>query len=160
MIKYQPMNSAGHSVAKIIASVFYIGHIHFAPGTFGTLAGVAFIWLLQPSYLLQASVLAVTIIIGIKAADIAEVAYGQKDSGKIVIDEVAGYFCSIIFLPLTPEYMIAAFFLFRLFDIWKPWPIRLCEQLKGGMGVMMDDVAAGVLTNIILQGFWLFFLSR
>jgi phosphatidylglycerophosphatase A len=151
MIEYQPMNRASHTIAKIIASVFYIGHIPFASGTFGTLAGAAFIWIVQPSLMGQAIVLALTVVIGIKAADVAEKAYGTKDSRQIVIDEVAGYFCSIIFLPLTPVYIIAAFFLFRLFDIWKPWPICACEKLEGGLGVMMDDVAAGILTNLVLQ---------
>jgi phosphatidylglycerophosphatase A len=151
MIKYLPMNRATETTAKIIASVFYIGHIPFASGTFGTLAGVAFIWLVQPSVMWQAIVLALTVVIGIKAADVAEKAYGTKDSSQIVIDEVAGYFCSVIFLPLTPVYIIAAFFLFRIFDIWKPWPVCTFEKLKGGLGVMMDDVAAGILTNLILQ---------
>ena len=145
------MNRATETTAKIIASVFFIGHIPFASGTFGTLAGVAFIWFVQPSLMWQAIVLALTVLIGIKAADIAEKAYGTKDSRQIVIDEVAGYFCSIIFLPLTPVYIMAAFFLFRIFDIWKPWPVSACEKLKSGLGVMLDDVAAGILTNLVLQ---------
>lgn len=75
-----------------------------------------------------------------------------KDSGNIVIDEVCGYAVSVLFVPKTGGYLIAAFILFRLFDILKPPPIRKIEQeVPGGIGIMLDDLLAGIYANICLQ---------
>ncbi len=112
-----------------------------------------FIWAVKPSFTWQLIILIVTLLIGIWVSGVVEKAFGQKDCVHIVIDEFVGYLCSIIFLPLTPTFMIAAFFLFRFFDILKPPPIRMIEKLGGGAGVMFDDVAAGIITNILLQIF-------
>jgi len=139
------------TVSKIIATLFFIGYLPYAPGTFGTLAAMLFIWILKPSFLCQFVIVSVTLIIGSITSGIAEKAFGEKDSRHIVIDEFAGYLCSVIFLPLTPAYMVAAFFLFRFFDILKPPPIRTLERIGGGVGVMCDDVAAGIVANVLLQ---------
>ncbi len=147
------MNDARQAISKLIATVFFAGYIPFGPGTFGTLAGLLFIWLAKPSVSYQIIALAASLIIGIWASGVAEKAFGEKDCKRIVVDEFAGYLCSIIFLPLTPAYMIAAFFLFRFFDILKPPPIRMLERISGGAGIMLDDVAAGIITNLILQIF-------
>lgn len=139
-------------LSKIIATVFFIGYIPFAPGTFGSLAGLAFIWIFKPDFLQQIVILIAGVIIGIFSSQVIEKISGTKDSKHIVIDEFVGYMASIIFLPLTIGYIIAAFFLFRFFDILKPPPIRNLERMfSGGIGVMIDDVVAGVFTNIILQ---------
>lgn len=91
-------------------------------------------------------------ISGVISSHVADKEFGQKDSSKIVIDEFVGYLVSIAFLPLTFGYLISAFFLFRFFDILKPIPIRNIERrFHGGLGVMLDDIAAGIFTNIILQ---------
>ena len=153
MIEYLPMDDMRRYISKLIATVFFVGLIPFAPGTFGTLAGMIFIWAAKPSFTWQLIILIVTLLIGIGVSGVAEKAFGQKDCVHIVIDEFVGYLCSIIFLPLTPTFMIAAFFLFRFFDILKPPPIRMIEKLGGGAGVMFDDVAAGIVTNILLQIF-------
>ena len=139
------------TISKIIATLFFIGYIPFAPGTFGTLAGILFIWILKPNFLWQSAIMIAALIIGIITSGIAEKAFGEKDSRYIVIDEFVGYLCSVIFLPLTPAYMIAAFLLFRFFDILKPPPISSLERIGSGVGVMCDDVAAGIVTNVILQ---------
>jgi phosphatidylglycerophosphatase A len=151
MIEYQPVKDMHKTVSKIIATLFFIGYLPYAPGTFGTLAGMLFIWILKPGFLCQFAIVCATLIIGIITSDIAEKAFGEKDCRHIVIDEFAGYLCSVIFLPLTPAYMVAAFFLFRFFDILKPPPIRTLERIGGGVGVMCDDVAAGIVTNVLLQ---------
>ena len=151
MIKYQPMKDSHETLSRMAATVFYVGYIPFAPGTFGTLAGMLFIWLFKPSFMWQLAAIIVVLIIGIKTSGIAEKAFGEKDCRHIVIDEVAGYLCSIILLPLTPAYMVAAFLLFRFFDILKPPPIRRIEKIGGGAGIMLDDVAAGIFTNLVLQ---------
>jgi phosphatidylglycerophosphatase A len=151
MIEYQPVKNTRDTISKIIATLFFIGYLPYAPGTFGTLAGMLFIWILKPSFIFQFTIVCAALVVGIITSGIAEQAFGEKDSRHIVIDEFAGYLCSVIFLPLTPAYMIAAFFLFRFFDILKPPPIRMLERVGGGFGVMCDDVAAGIITNLILQ---------
>ncbi|WP_333652565.1 phosphatidylglycerophosphatase A family protein [Dissulfurispira sp.] len=139
-------------LSKIIATVFFIGYIPFAPGTFGSLAGLSFIWVFKPDFLWQIVILITGFIIGISCSNVIEKESGTKDSKHIVIDEFVGYMASIIFLPLTIGYIIAAFFLFRFFDILKPPPIRNLERMfSGGIGVMIDDLAAGIITNLILQ---------
>ncbi|MEW5743860.1 MAG: phosphatidylglycerophosphatase A [Nitrospirota bacterium] len=146
------MNHVSATFAKTIATVFFIGYLPFAPGTFGSLAGALFIWLVHPGPAVQAIVIGAGLVIGTMAAQAAENLFGRKDSGCIVIDEFVGYVTAIFSLPLTAGYMIAAFFLFRLFDIMKPPPIRNLERaISGGLGVMLDDIAAGVMTNILLQ---------
>lgn len=140
------------SMSKIIATVFFIGYIPFAPGTFGSLAGVIFIWAFKPDVPGQVILLITGFVLGILSSHIAEKDFGIKDSKHIVIDEFVGYLASVIFLPLTAGYIIAAFFLFRFLDILKPPPIRSLERMfSGGMGIMVDDVLAGIFTNIILQ---------
>ena len=146
-----------NSIARAIATLFYVGYIPFAPGTCGTFAGMLFIWLLRPPLEWQAVILAVVCIIGVITSGIAEKSFGEKDSRHIVIDEFAGYLCSIIFLPLTPIIMLAAFVLFRFFDIIKPPPICLLEKIDGGLGIMLDDIAAGIIANVILQVFVVLF---
>lgn len=138
--------------SKLIATVFFIGYVPFAPGTFGSFAGLAFIWIFKPDFLQQIIILLGGFIFGVVSSQIVEKEFGTKDSKHIVIDEFVGYLASIIFLPLTIGYIITAFFLFRFFDILKPPPIRNLENMfSGGMGVMIDDLAAGIITNIILQ---------
>lgn len=146
------VQSISSAISKIIATVFFIGYIPFAPGTFGSLAGLLFIWLLKPSAVFQIMIILFVFVAGILSARIAEQEFGEKDSSRIVIDEFAGYLIAVAFLPLSAGYLIAAFFLFRLFDLAKPSPIRNIEKMfSGGIGVMIDDLAAGVVTNIILQ---------
>ncbi len=151
MIEYLLMRDASVKISKLLATVFFVGYLPVAPGTFGTFAGMLFVWLLKPDIGTQFAVLVAVLVVGTVASGIAEQTFGQKDCRHIVIDEFAGYLCSIILLPLTPVYMVAAFFLFRFFDILKPPPIRALERIGGGAGIMLDDLAAGVLTNILLQ---------
>ncbi len=141
-------------LSKLIATVFFIGYIPFAPGTFGSLAALAFIWIFRPDVPMLLVMLSAIFIAGVLSSHAVEKDTGIKDGRYIVIDEFVGYLVSVIFLPLTAVYLIAAFFLFRFFDILKPPPIRNLERMfSGGMGVMIDDLVAGVITNIILQVF-------
>lgn len=146
------MNNFPKYLSRTIATVFFVGYIPFASGTFGTLAGVVAIWLLHLENFHIVVIAGIGMLIGIVSAHIAEKDFNEKDSKYIVIDEFVGYFISIAFLPLTAGYLAAAFFLFRFFDVWKPFPIRNIEKtVNGGLGVMLDDVAAGIFTNLILQ---------
>lgn len=137
---------------KNIATLGFIGYLPKAPGTFGTLAAAIFYGILKPSLPVSIVILIAVIIIGAIAADQTEKLLGEKDSGHIVIDEFAGYAVSIIFLPATLSWHIAAFILFRFFDILKPPPIRKIERaFPGGIGVVADDLMAGIYVNMILQ---------
>jgi phosphatidylglycerophosphatase A len=141
-----------NSILKFIATLGFIGYLPVAPGTWGTATGLVFVVLLEPSATSYALLIVLGFLLGIVAATAAEKVIGRPDSGHIIIDEVVGFFVSVIFVPQTYGYFVAAFFLFRFFDILKPFPIRQAERrLQGGLGVMTDDVLAGVYTNVILQ---------
>lgn len=133
------------------ATLGLIGYIPVAPGTFGTLAAFALYMLLKPSISAQAAILLLLIPAGFFSCDLAERVLKEKDSSHIVIDEFCGYFFSVLLVPFSLGYALAAFFLFRFFDILKPFPIRKMESLKGGAGIMADDIMAGLYANIILQ---------
>lgn len=95
--------------------------------------------------------------VSILTAEIAEKQLGEKDPHKVVIDEITGYFFAMFLLPTAPFYLAASFFIFRLFDIWKPFPIRQSQRLRGGLGITIDDVLAGIYTCLLLHIFhWLF----
>ena len=97
-------------------------------------------------------VLAAVVVAGTWASHRVEVALQRKDPGVIVIDEVAGMMVSVALLPRTPGVLLCAFFLFRFFDIWKPFPAREAQGLRGGFGVMMDDLVAGVYALVLVMG--------
>jgi phosphatidylglycerophosphatase A len=123
----------------------------FAPGTFGTLCALLLVALLDLSAPTYLAVTVIFVLVGTAAAGEAERAIGRKDPECVVVDEVAGFFFAAAFLPQTPAYLFSAFILFRFFDILKPTPIKRLQGLKGGLGIMADDVAAGVLANVVLQ---------
>jgi phosphatidylglycerophosphatase A len=143
------------TIAKHIATLGFVGLIPIAPGTFGTFAAFAVFLLLKPSLYVHSVILLLIIPIGIISSHIAEHVLKEKDSGHIIIDEFCGYFFSVLFVPISFGYALAAFFLFRVFDILKPFPIRKIEKLKGGIGIMADDLMAALYTNIMLQ-LWIF----
>lgn len=125
-----------------------------APGTFGTLAAVPiYYWLLQPlSLSLYLVVLAVTFMIGIWLCGRCAESLGVHDHGGIVWDEFVGLWVSCILLPPGWPWLLAAFVLFRIFDILKPWPIRALDRhVPGGIGIMLDDLLAGLYALALLQ---------
>lgn len=137
---------------KNVATLWFIGYLPFAPGTWGTLAGLVFIVLVNPPIVLQFWIIAAGLVIGIISSDAAEKIIGETDSRHIIIDEFVGFLISVFSIRRTYGYLIAAFLLFRIFDILKPFPIRKLEKtVKGGAGIMADDVLAGIFVNIILQ---------
>ena len=136
----------------MLASVFGAGYAPVASGTVGSFVTVVAIWLLPLTPLRIAVALVVVTLIGIWAGSRVERLLGKKDPGVIVIDEVAGMLLSVILLPPTIPVLVTAFLLFRLFDIWKPFPARESQALTGGMGVMVDDLIAGFYTLILIMG--------
>ena len=140
-----------NTLFKYLATLGFIGYIPVASGTFGTLAAFAVFILLKPSFLVHAVILLLIIPVGLISSHIAERVLNEKDSRYIVVDEFCGYFFSVLLIPFSLSYALAAFFLFRFFDILKPFPMRKMENLKGGIGIMADDIMAGLYTNVILQ---------
>jgi phosphatidylglycerophosphatase A len=143
----------------VLASVFGAGYAPVASGTVGSLVTAVAVWLLRflpvtPERIGVALVVAlvVVVLVGLWAGSRVERVLGRKDPGIIVIDEVAGMLLSVILLPRTIPVLITAFLLFRLFDVWKPFPARESQALTGGMGVMVDDLIAGAYTLVLVMG--------
>ena len=140
-------------IRLILATGLGTGYAPLAPGTVGSLVGLALVW---PLWRLggigwvMAGAVAVTLV-GYWAAGAGESAFGRRDPGQVVIDEVAGQMVSLLFLAPTPTALVTGFLLFRLFDIWKPWPVRQLEKLPGSSGIMTDDLMAGLYANIAHQ---------
>ena len=139
--------------AMFLATGGYIGRVPLAPGTFGSLLGVPIVYALS-TIALPAAVAATAsiILVAVWAAHLAEQQLQQKDPGCIVIDEIAGVCVALVGIPLSWTTGLAGFFMFRIFDIIKPPPVRQLERhLTGGWGIVMDDVAAGAMTHIVLR---------
>ena len=134
-----------------LATLGPIGRIRPAPGTWGSAAALlpAAALALGANWLLEIGVL-IACIIGLKAANIYEAHSGKTDAPEVVIDELAGQWIALLVVPLDWRWWLASFVLFRLFDIVKPGPVRLAERLPGGLGVMADDVVAGVFAAALL----------
>ena len=114
-----------------------------ASGTVGSLVTLIALWLIPFTTFALLVTLAIVTLVGIWAGSRVERAIDAKDPGIIVIDEVAGMLVSVLFLPRSIPVLVTAFLLFRLFDIWKPFPARQLQELHGGLGVMLDDLIAG-----------------
>ena len=139
-------------ILKYIATLGFIGYIPFAPGTFGSIISFILFILLKPSDPVRILVLLFSVPLAIISSHFAEKLLHEKDSRHIVIDEFCGYLFSVLFIPFSITNALAAFFLFRVFDILKPFPIRKIETvLKGGYGIVADDIMAAVYTNLVLQ---------
>ena len=134
-----------------LATLGPVGRIRPASGSWGSAAALlpAAALALGGNWLLEIGVV-IACIIGVKAADIYEAHSGKKDASEVVIDELAGQWIALIVVPPDWRGWLAAFVLFRLFDIVKPGPVRMAERLSGGLGVMADDVVAGVLAAALL----------
>ena len=110
------------------------------------------LWLIPFSRLGFLFTLVVVVLAGIWASHRVELLLGRKDPGLIVIDEVAGMMVSVALVPRSVAVLVCAFFLFRLFDIWKPFPAYQAQALPGGAGVMVDDLIAGVYALALVMG--------
>jgi phosphatidylglycerophosphatase A len=139
--------------AVFLATGFYVGRIPLAPGTFGSLLGLPLCFLLAATPL-PAALAAVLLILVLATwiAGAAERISGSRDPGCIVIDEIAGMVVALIGLPFHPTTVVAGFILFRVLDILKPFPIRMIDKrLPGGLGIVADDVVAGLFANVLLR---------
>jgi phosphatidylglycerophosphatase A len=135
-----------------LATAGGVGLAPFAPGTWGSaLAALAYLWLGAAGWEVQGLAIIAVTLVGVRAAGCAEAAWGGKDPGAVVVDEVAGQWLTLLLLPPRWPVVIAGFLLFRLLDVTKPPPCRWLERhLPGGWGVMADDLAAGLIGRVLL----------
>ena len=149
-----PKPRRGRAFFIVLATGLGSGYCPFAPGTAGTAMGILFfLGFSQFSPLLYLLTLIAFIFLSAWIAEGGENIFGKKDAPPIVIDEIAGFLVAMLWIPFSWLNVGIGFFLFRLFDILKPFPARLIDKkLPGGWGIVLDDIAAGLYANIILQG--------
>jgi len=138
---------------RLISTFFGAGYFPIAPGTFTSLiVALVYRWAaFRLSPLLYLGLVAAVVFIGVAAADSFARALNQKDPRPIVIDEVGGQLIALFLAPVEWGWIFFGFILFRVFDVFKPRPIRDLERLPGGWGIMADDVLAGVFSALLLQ---------
>ncbi|RUO29120.1 phosphatidylglycerophosphatase A [Aliidiomarina sanyensis] len=124
-----------------------------APGTFGTLPALVLVWLFAPlGVSAYVGVVVLFTLLGIYLCGATAKAMGEHDAPAIVWDEIAGFMIAMIAVPVSAWSLLVAFLLFRFFDIVKPWPIRWFDRkVDGGLGIMLDDVIAGLFTLVIMH---------
>lgn len=138
-------------IIRFLATGFFVGYSPFAPGTMGTLVAFLLYAILPTTIPFYWMLILCLIIGGTIISQRAENIIGEIDSPKIVIDEICGYFIAMAFLPKTLGLMIVGFVIYRLLDVIKIYPMKKLEMLAGGLGIMLDDICAGIITNIILH---------
>jgi phosphatidylglycerophosphatase A len=148
---------------KAVSSLLFLGYVPIAPGTIGSAAVVFGLWHLQIRthavlsplqwWIAAVALTAFSIVVSSRPREV----FGREDPPQVIIDECAGQFITFFLVPITLNTLLLGFLLFRFFDIVKPFPIYKLEDVEGGVGITMDDVAAGVLANVsllaILQAF-------
>jgi phosphatidylglycerophosphatase A len=148
-------------IIKTFSTFFGLGLLPVAPGTWGTL-GAFVLWIFFLRYMdirLYVFLVILLTVFGTHMAGLAEKKLFKKhDSPHIVIDEVCGYFVSMMGVSSGIYWGLAGFILFRIFDIWKPYPVNKAQSLPGGIGIMADDVGAGIYVAIILNAAGYFLL--
>lgn len=136
---------------RLLATVFYVGKFPLAPGSLASAAGALLAILIGQRAGVYLIVFAAVTAVGFLVSGRMERLTGQKDHPSIVIDEVAGALLALFYLPVSPAVSITAFFLFRAFDMFKIPPADVLEEKPGGVGVMMDDLIAGLYANLVMQ---------
>lgn len=138
-------------VIKLLTTWFGLGYAPFAPGTVATLAGIAMAFIFSSTGYWYFVVIIVLFGIGVIGSQQLEKSLGESDPRYAVIDEVVGMMVALAGLPITVPIAVCGFFLFRAFDMFKIYPVNKFESLPGGWGIMMDDIMAGLYTNIALH---------
>ncbi len=136
----------------LLSTGLYSGFSPIAPGTAGTIVGAGLYLAISrlPGFYYGITVV-IFLFVSCWLSGMAEGIFGKKDSERIVIDEIGGFLVTMVFLPPAPLNMLAGGLLFRFFDIAKPFPINRLQNLKGGFGVVADDVVAGIYSNLVLH---------
>tara|TARA_Y100001970_G_C14122105_1_gene796885 strand:+ start:379 stop:822 length:444 start_codon:yes stop_codon:yes gene_type:complete len=140
-------------LAHFIASICYIGYFPIASGTFASIVALLIWWFFVTNIYLQLVIIALTIFLGTYASYLTEKLYNSKDPSFIVVDEFAGMFISLFLVPKNIYLYIFAFILFRVLDVIKPSYIDTVQKYKYGIGVMADDILAGILSCMAVHLF-------
>ncbi|UCH64328.1 MAG: phosphatidylglycerophosphatase A [Fidelibacterota bacterium] len=141
-----------NTLTTIIGTFGLTGYLKPAPGTWGSLAAALVWWFVIPSYLaIQLLFLALAAVAGTWAAGVMEQRSEQHDPSIVVIDEAAGMWCALLGARQVWWYFLAAFLIFRLLDVLKPGPIHRIQNIPGGWGIMLDDLAAGAVTLVVMS---------
>jgi len=136
----------------MFATGFGAGYSPIAPGTLGTLVAIPIYYFLSEiPFPLYEITLTGFFFLAVWVSEKTEAVLGKKDDSRIVIDEMMGFFITMLWVTKTPLFILVGFILFRFFDIFKPFPIRRFEKVRGGFGVVLDDVMAGIFANVILR---------
>ena len=140
-------------LAEIIGTVLYVGKSPLAPGTVGSLVALVMWFILKPSIIDPLFLLLTGVIffVGIAVSTLLIEAWNKKDPKEIVIDEWVGMWISLYLVPHEIIWGLVSFFFFRLFDIFKPGPVQIMDDMDDSIGVMMDDVVAGILACLVTQ---------
>ena len=148
--------------AYLIATGFGTGLLPKAPGTWGSLLAVVLAWPIATFLGTGGMMIAILVLIpvGIWASDRVDQTKDEDDAGEIIVDEIVGQWITLLFLPPSITLYAIAFVVFRVFDIFKPWPVdHFDKHSSGGMGIMQDDIAAGLYGMLVLGVFFYFFPS-
>ena len=136
----------------LLATGFQLGRVPYAPGTVGSLAALlVFLPFRHLSWVIHLLMVSLSLAAGICAADRARAALAVKDPPSVIIDEIVGCWVAVLAIPPRPMALLCGFALFRLFDIWKPFPADRVQSLSGGWGIMLDDVVAGIYANLSVR---------
>ncbi len=139
------------TVVKCLSSFFYLGYVPRFPGFFGSLGGLSFYLMVRHNLALYIGSLVALMVVAFLVINKAEAIYGGKDAKSIVIDEAVGMMLALFLIPPKPLAIIITFIFFRLFDVLKPFPIKLAEGQSSPLGVMLDDIIAGIYANLVVQ---------
>jgi len=138
-------------IIKLLSTFFYLGNMPVAPGTLASFAGMLLAITFSSSTPIYIIATLGVIFLGFQVSGQMEKILKKKDPSCVVIDEVAGILIAFFALPLSPAILIVTFFLFRAFDMFKIYPVNKFEAMEGSTGIMMDDLVAGVYTNLVMQ---------
>ena len=136
---------------KTLSTFFYVGYFPAAPGSVASFVGLLGISVLHDYWCVYIAVMIIVTILGFAVCGKAEKIFNEKDPSRIVIDEVAGSLMAFFMLPLTPSVLITAYFLFRAFDMFKVYPVNKFDDMEGSVGIMLDDLVAGLYTNVTMH---------
>ena len=156
------MKQITQRILVLIATFFKVGHLPLMPGTWASLVTTVLVYFIKPYWqapiYIQIPIIVIIFFLGIPAASAAEKHFKGKDPRPCVIDEVAGQMVALLLVPHDKIYLyVAAFFLFRVFDVLKPPPVSTAEKIPGGLGIMFDDIVAGLYAFGIIQLYILIF---
>lgn len=138
-------------IHRLISTIGGLGYIPYAPGTAGSLVGLALSFLIKGNLISYFLVIIISFFFGVISSGKFEKHSGMKDPSCVIIDEFVGMIVVFFMIPMTFVSMLAGFLIFRFLDIFKPFPIRSLEKFNGGWGIMLDDLIAGILANIFLR---------